>query len=427
MDRSRAVGSGRAGRLPGRFWALWTATLINRAGSFVILFLAFYLTGQRHFSPSAAGLVVGLYGAGGAVGVTVGGYLTDRWGRRPTALTALGSASVLMLLLGLATAPPLIAVAAAALGLAAESARPPLGAMIADIVPDADRMRAFSVWYWAVNLGFSASAILAGFAAQAGYLLLFALDAATTAAAAVLIAVKVPETRPAVPADATEQRGSLRTALSDRVFLGFVVCNLLIALIMLQHMSMLPIAMRADGLSSRTFGLVIAVNGILIVAGQFAVTRLLRDRRPTRVIAGSAVVIGLGFGLTAFAHTPIWYAATVVVWTLGEMLNAPSNSALLASLSPVSMRGRYQGLYSLSWQLASFAAPVLGGFVQQEAGGTALWLGCLALGLVAGGWNLLAGPARDRRIADLKPESAPVTPPAPAVATEPAEEKLVRI
>lgn len=426
MDRLRSTGSGRAGRLPGRFWALWTATLINRSGSFVVLFLAFYLTGQRHFSPSAAGLVVGLYGAGGAVGVTLGGYLADRWGRRPTALSAFGSAAVLMVLLGLASTPALIAVAATALGLAAESARPPLGAMIADIVPDADRMRAFSVWYWAVNLGFSASAILAGFAAQAGYLLLFALDAATTAAAAVLIAIKVPETRPAVPADAPQQRGSLRTALRDRVFLGFVVCNLLIALIMLQHMSMLPISMRADGLSSRTFGLVIAVNGILIVAGQFAVTRLLRDRRPTRVLPASAVVMGLGFGLTAFAHTPLWYAGTVVVWTLGEMLNAPSNSALLAALSPVSMRGRYQGLFSLSWQLASFAAPVLGGFVQQEAGGTVLWLGCLALGLVAGGWNLLAAPARERRTAALKAASA-AAPAVPATPTAAPDEELAKI
>jgi MFS family permease len=146
---------------------------------------------------------------------------------------------------------------------------------------------------------------------------------------------------------------------------------------------------------------------------------VLRDRRPARVIAVSAVVMGLGFGLTAFAHTPLWYAATVVVWTLGEMLNAPSNSTLLASLSPTSMRGRYQGVYSLSWQLASFAAPVLGGFVQQKAGGMALWLGCLGLGLIAGAWNLAAASARERRAEELR---ALETRPGPA-----REEALTRI
>ncbi|GII21354.1 MFS transporter [Planosporangium mesophilum] len=410
MERLGRALRHTADGLPGQFWAIWTATLINRAGSFVVLFLAFYLTAERHFSPATAGAVVGLYGAGGAVGVTIGGYLTDRWGRRPTVLSALGTSSLLMVVLGLVDQPLAIAAAAAALGLAAEAARPPLGAMIADVVPDAGRMRAFSAYFWAVNLGFSAAAILAGFAAQAGYLLLFVLDAVTTAAAAILLVVKVPETRPVALPGAVEERGSLRAAVSDRVFLGFVVCNLLVALIMLQHMSMLPISMRADGLSSRTFGLVIALNGIIIVAGQFAVTRLLRDRHPTRVLAVSAVVMGLGFGLTAFAHTPVWYAATVAVWTLGEMLNAPSNAALLASLSPVSMRGRYQGLFSLSWQVASFAAPVLGGFVQQVAGGAALWLGCLGLGLVAGAWNLAAAPARQRRADALRASPVPAAP-----------------
>ena len=48
----------------------------------------------------------------------------------------------------------------------------------------------------------------------------------------------------------------------------------------MQHMSTLPIAMSADGLGPATFGWVIAVNGVLIVAGQLFVPRLIggRDR-----------------------------------------------------------------------------------------------------------------------------------------------------
>jgi MFS family permease len=400
-----------AGGLPSQFWALWTATLINRAGAFVIIFLAIYLTAQRHFSPSLAGLVVGVYGVGGAIGVTVGGTLTDRWGRRPTALLALGSASALMLALGFAGRPVTIILAAGALGLAAEMARPPLAAMIADLVPPADRLRAFSMWYWAVNLGFSIAAVLAGFAANASYLLLFIADAATTAAAAVLIAVKIPETRPTfpIPSAAGKRAAGLGKVLRDRVFLGFVACNLLIAVVLLQHASMLPISMQRDGLSPTVFGLVIAINGVLIVAGQLFVTRLLRDRRPSLVLPVSAVVIGLGFGLTAFAHTPLWYAVTIVIWTCGEMLNAPSNATLLAELSPVEMRGRYQGVFSLSWQVASFVAPVLGGFVQQTASGGALWLGCLGLGLLAGLWGFASARARDQRAAELKITAVPET------------------
>ncbi|WP_432834578.1 MFS transporter [Dactylosporangium sp. CA-092794] len=392
-------------RLPGQFWVLWAATLINRAGGFVIIFLTIYLTTRRGFSESAAGLVIGLYGVGGAVGVTVAGHLTDRWGRRPVALLTLGASCVLMLVLGLVHAPAAIMAAALLLGAAAEGARPALGAMITDIVPDEDRMRAFGTYYWAINLGFTVAAVAAGFAARAGYFTLFAVDAATTAAAAVLIAWRIRETRPAV-VEHTREQGSVRTVLRDRVFLGFVACNLLVALMMMQHTSMLPLAMISDGLSSETFGLVIAVNGVLIVAGQLGVSRLLAARRPALVMPLSAVMIGLGFGLTAFAHTPLAYTGTVIVWTLGEMLNAPSNAALLAGLSPVAMRGRYQGAFSLSWQVASFLAPTVGGAVRDHAGNTALWLGCLGAGLVAAAWSLLAAPARDRRMAALAPPAA---------------------
>jgi MFS family permease len=392
-------------KLPGQFWVLWTATLVNRAGGFVVIFLTIYLTGQRHFSAAAAGLVVGLYGVGGAIGVPVGGHLADRWGRRPTALLSLFSASGVMLALGLARGPAQIMAAAALLGVAAEAARPALGAMIADIVPAADRMRAFSTYYWAINLGFAVSAAAAGFAAKAGYFTLFAADAATTAAAGLLLLWRTRETRPTGLPKESEGAGGLATVLRDRVFLGFVACNLLIALVMLQHMSMLPLAMVADGLSSETFGVVIALNGVLIVAGQMLVSRVLATRRPAYVMPVSAVVIGIGFGLTAFAHTPVLYAATVLVWTVGEMLNAPSNAALLAGLSPVSMRGRYQGVFGLSWQAASFLAPTLGGLVR-GVGNTELWLGCLGLGLAAAVWSLIAAPARERRVAVPTPVEA---------------------
>ena len=77
----RTVGawfSQTAGGLPATFWYLWAGTLVNRAGAFVVIFLSIYLTDERGFSVAYAGLVLGLYGAGGAIGTTVGGVLADR-------------------------------------------------------------------------------------------------------------------------------------------------------------------------------------------------------------------------------------------------------------------------------------------------------------------------------------------------------------
>src|SRR5262249_4354175 len=113
-------------------------------------------------------------------------------------------------------------------------------------------------------------------------------------------------------------------------------------------------------------------------------------------------LVGVGFALTAFANAPWFYAVSVLIWTMGEMLNSPSNSATMAELSPAHMRGRYQGVFSLSWSVAGFAAPILGAAVQQHLGNTVLWLGCLAVTLVAAVAHLVSGPARLRRAEQIR-------------------------
>jgi MFS family permease len=404
-----------AGGLPTAFWYLWTGTLINRIGSFVLILLSVYLTHERGFSATFAGLVIGLWGAGGALGTLLGGVLADRWGRKPTYLTFLYTSAALMLTLGFARGGALIAINVLLLGMASEGGRPAMSALMIDIVGDRDRMRAFSLNYWVINLGFAFSAIAAGALASVNYSLIFVVDAVSTAAAATVVGLKVHEgtgvsararlrarlsgaARPA----ARPSGGSLLSVFNDRVFLAYFACNLALALVFMQHISTLPLAMAADGLSTGTYGLVIALNGILIVAGQLFVPRLLRRFSRAQALAFAAVLTGIGFSLTAFATTAWFYAITVIIWTIGEMANAPSNSATLADLSPSTMRGRYQGASSLSWSMASFGAPIIGASVQQHLGNSALWLGCLAVCIMVAVGQLLAAPARERRIAELR-------------------------
>ncbi|WP_033345958.1 MDR family MFS transporter [Catenuloplanes japonicus] len=402
----RAWLSETAGGLPRTFWYLWTGNLINRMGGFVVVFLAIYLTTARGFSESQAGLVLGLYGAGAAAGTMIGGVAADRFGRRPTLLVAHLGAATVMVGLAFALDLPVIAIGAAVLGLFAEAARPAFSAMLVDVVAPEDRLRAFTLNYWAINLGFASSAILAGFAAQVNPVLLFLVDAATMLVTATIIFLRVPESRPGarvVQAGTASPRAAsgLGVLLRDRVFLIYVALNLGIALIFMQHLSTLPIAMTADGLAPSTYGTVIALNGVLIVFGQLFLPRLLRGRDHSRVMAVAAIVVGVGFGLTAAAHTAPLYALTVVIWTLGEMLNAPSNSALMAELSPVALRGRYQGASSLSWAGASAIAPIAGGYVQEHAGHVTLWLATGVMGVLVAAGHLLARPSRIRRIAEV--------------------------
>jgi MFS family permease len=414
-----------AGGLPRQFWYLWSATLINRMGSFVLIVLAIYLTQVRGFSESYAGLVIGLWGAGSAVGTLIGGVLADRWGRKPTFLTALYASAAMMLLFGFVEGPVTIAISVVLLGLVGEGSRPAMSALMVDIVGQRDRVRAFSLIYWVINLAFAFSAAVAGFVVGVDVRLLFLVNAASTVAAATFLAFTVREPvrvrRPAASnAPSPVEGGGLAAVLRDRVFLAFAGANLLTALIFMQHLSTLPMAMSRDGLAASTYGTVIALNGVLIVVGQLFMTRLLKRLRRTTALAVALVVLGIGFGLTAFADTPTFYALTVLIWTVGEMFHAPSTSATTADLSPAHLRGRYQGVFSLSWSGAAFLAPLIGGAVLQYAGPTTLWLGCLGLALVVAVIHVSARPSRDRRAAEIAAAEESATTPAPVPTPVPA-------
>ncbi|MEW2178847.1 MFS transporter [Streptomyces sp. NPDC005406] len=383
--------------LPREFWWLWTSTLVNRLGAFVATFMALYLTLDRGYSASYAGLVAALHGLGGVVSSLGAGVMTDRFGRRPTMLVAQLSTAVSVAVLGFMVHPVAIAGVAFVVGMASNASRPAVQAMIADIVPAKDRVRAFSLNYWAINLGFAVSSAGAGFIAEYSYLAGFVGEAVMTLFCAVVVFMKVPESRPQKgvsplrDAAGAEDDVRLGTVLRDGRFMGVVGLSFVIALIFQQGYVGLPVAMGADGFSSSDFGTAVAVNGVLIVVLQIPVTRFIQSRDPRRLLIVSSVLAGYGFGLTAFAGSVAVYALTICVWTVAEIVNAPVQNGLVVQLSPAHGRGRYQGMYTLSWSAAALVAPLMSGVVIDHFGAGWLWGTCAVLGTVAalGYWLLM--------------------------------------
>ncbi|MBO4208069.1 MFS transporter [Micromonospora echinofusca] len=409
-----------AGGLPATFWYLWSGLLINRAGAFVVLFLSLYLSDVRDASTALTGLVVGAYGAGGAVGVLLGGVLADRWGRRATLLWSHVASGATMVALAVTGNLLVIAVLATLLGVVHSMPSPAYVAAIIDVVPPERRSRAFNLQFWAFNLGMAVASLLAGVLAEASYLALFLVDAGAALTTAVLIAWKVPETlarsrRGAAtggvrPGGATG--GGLRTALTDRTFLVFVGLTFVLAVLTTQTSTILPLSIRADGLGPSAYGLVVAVGGALIVLGQLFVPRLLDGHRKHRVLAVSTGLMGVGFGALAFADGLPLYLAACVTWTIGSMLAAPPNAEINAELAPAPLRARYQSVFYLTFPAAAFVAPTLGGVSLQYLG-DGHWIVVGGVGLLAVVGHLLAGPPRERRVAALWSPGPPGSPGAP--------------
>ena len=411
MEALRRSFRGTVSGLPTQFWWLWTGTLVNRAGAFVLPFLAIYLTRSLGYSTAFAGLVLGGVGLGAVVASLVAGVLSDRWGRRPVLLWSQVATTVTLTAMAFWTEAAAVVGLAVLLGFFSNATRPAYSAMMADVVPAVDRVRAFSLHYWGVNLGFATAAIVGGALASTGYRTLFLADAATTLVFAVLIYVKVPESHPGLRVGAEAGHGptgSLLDVLRDRVFVVYMALTFCFALVFMQHMSTLPVQMVDDGLEPSQYGVVISLNAVLIVLVTVPITRWVERFAPAHVLAVAAVFVGVGFGATAWASTMTAYALTVVVWTIGELIASSIGPAVVADLSPESMRGRYQGAFTFTFSAAALIGPVGGGWVYDHLGQTTLWLGCGAISLAGAVGHLLAGPARTRRLAQLGgPATAP--------------------
>lgn len=383
----------RVGGLPRAFWALWAGSFVNRLGTMVEPFLAFYLTGVRGFSLTATGAVLALFGLGSVVSQMLGGVLADRLGRRATLTGGMVATAAAMLALGYVTTTPVVVGVVFVLGVTIDMYRPAAQALVADLVGPADRARAYGLLFWAINLGFAVAMVVGGTLSRAGFSWLFWVDALTCAVFAVLVWRAVPETR---VRRAERPPGGFGDVLRDRVAVGSVLIVFGYGFVYLQAYSTLPLAMGRAGLPPQAYGLAIAVNGIAIVVIQPLTVSWLNRRDASRVLAAGMGVVGLGFGLTALAGSTPAFAATVLVWTVGEVLFAAVSMAIVSDLAPPHLRGRYGGLYGTAFSVAALLGPI-GGSWLLGIDTWLPWVTCAVLCMASGAGALAIAPAVRRR------------------------------
>lgn len=384
--------------LPRVFWVLWCGVFINRVGTFVVPFLAVYLTDGRGFSVATAGLVASLYGLGSAVASQVGGALADHLGRRATMLWGIALGGSSMMALGFATDMGLLMPLTFVAAVLNEAYRPALHATVADVVPPEGRSRAFGALYWAANLGVAIGLVLGGALAEQAFVLLFLGDGLTTLAFGVLVWRLVPETRPARPPTAARAGvvSGFVAPYRDLPFLAFLLLNVTLLFVFMQHATALPIDAAAHGISKWALGWVLAVNAISIVLVQPLASAWLGRLDRARVLAAGTLLVGAGFGLYAIAADAWAFAGATLVWSLGEMAVLPTTNAVVADAAPPELRGRYQGALGLSWGVAAFGAPLIGTAVLEDLDAPTLWVGSFAVCVAVAVGFVALGPTLAR-------------------------------
>jgi MFS family permease len=378
------------------FWILITGSLINKAGNFVIPFFALYLTSFRHLSVSEATLIVSLMGFGPLVAGVCGGILADTFGRRITILVSLLTAAGIMLALSFAGNVSLIVVLAILYELFSGLAMPAIAAAIADMTPRDKLAQAYSLPYWAHNIGSAVGPIIAGLLAPISYLLLFLGDALTTFCFGILVCIGVPETRPLLKKQTetkAQRPAGVRTALADPWLWGYALLAFLFDAVYIQDGIAMPLDMQAHGLNPLAYGSVMALNAVLVVLMSLPLASFFARRSPHTALSIASLLLGVGMGLFSWLTTYPGYVLGVIIWTIGEILYSSISPIVIANIAPSHLRGTYQGIFQTIRALAVVIAPALAGIVLQHLGATIFWRSCFVIGLFTATGYFLLGKA----------------------------------
>jgi MFS family permease len=131
--------------------------------------------------------------------------------------------------------------------------------------------------------------------------------------------------------------------------------------------------------SERQIGAIFFVNTLAIVLAQLPISRWIEGRRRMRALALMPALWAVAWLLVdagGYWFTPgtafVIIAFAVIMLGVGECFHGPAHQALVSDIGSPHLRGRYFAVHSLSWGLAGFVGPALGGFILAGAP-FALW------------------------------------------------------
>ncbi|MFB6985563.1 MFS transporter [Streptomyces sp. NPDC056304] len=374
-------------RVPTAYWMLVAGFTICRSGCVVVPFLSLYLVRQQHFSAADAAQVSAAFGAGWAIGPAIAGWLADRIGRRPTLLVTVSAATAIYLILPALQTLAALTAAALAVGLLFDAPRPAVLALVADLVPEEARGRAYGRFYWASNIGAGVAGAVGTALADNHITALFYVAATSNLAfTATVLICKIGAGPPAkvdhrrVASSAT----GYQALLHDGRFLVLCGLSLLYLCSYQQILFGLPVAMDRDGLNSSAYGIISLINAIGVVALQPLLQPWIDRRAPLVVCAAGAITLGLGMGGNLGAQqSPIGYGLAAAVWTLGEVLFFSSVMTVVEHLAPDDARGRYTGIWASTMGISALIAPLISSAALDAGGPELMWITSLALGVFA--------------------------------------------
>jgi predicted MFS family arabinose efflux permease len=350
---------------------LWVVTVtqffIAIGFSICIPFLSLYLYQDRGLSMIQVGMILLVAGLCSAISQALGGVLSDRFGRRPILLIAtlvsVFSFSGLAVLIGISAPVWAIAIIYIAGRSILTTTRPVLSAMVADFTSKERLTEAYGILRIGANMGWAAGPAIGGYLATfLPYGWLFGIAPLTCGIVSLIIFFFIRESSHGTSKGAGFR--SMLTIANDRPFLAFAVISILLFIVMGQMISTLSIfAVDMVGFSKAQFGLLLTLNGLIVIFFQYPMTIALKRLAKFRALILGSLLYAVGYLSLGWITQFRWALVAMAVITGGEIIHAPVSLSVIGELSPEDQRGRYMGFFGLSQTIGMAVGPLLGGIL----------------------------------------------------------------
>lgn len=346
-------------------WLVASGSALNSMGlSFLWSLTTLYVHVHLGASLAAVGAILTAQQGAGLLGSLLGGAMSDRFGGRGPLLVAAALGTLSMVGIAVDGALPVYTVAAVLAGLSVGITFACLNALAPRAWPGGGR-DAFNVVYVSFNLGVAAGPVLAGLLAAVAFRLTFSVGALGLLLFFLVVALgfRGEAFGRLVPLSSGPKT---RTHLSDLGLLGWPVWILVFGLffdwvVYSQWFTLVPDFLHRAAVPIPLYSLLWTVNGLLIIASQPLMQKLVRRLSDVRsqMLLGSGAFL-LGMGLLVFLRTYPFYVVAMVCSTVGEMLVWPAVPAAADQNTAPERRGVVQGLVSTAGFAGRTVGPLAG-------------------------------------------------------------------
>ncbi len=374
-------------RFPATFWFANIMELCERAayyGFFIVLTL--FLTRVAGFTDIETGIVVACFYAGVYILPPFVGGVSDRIGFKAGLILAFGLLTVGYFFLGVVTSKPLVLGCLFLAMIGGSFIKPLITGTVAKTTNEANRARAYSLFYWVVNIGAFGGKTVVPWIRQGIGLEYVNFFSAAMACLALIVALLIFK-----PTDEKEQRKSTREVLDSawRIITNvrLMVLTLIVSgfwLIQMQMYSTMPkyvIRLMGEGAKPEWLA---NVNPFVVVLAVVLVTQLMKKRRAVTSIMVGMFIMPFSAGAMAFSTTLVKYTgAEVDVWLtvlhpitvmmivgialqgLAECFISPRFLEYFSLQAPKGEEGTYLGFSHLHSAISAFIGFFISGFMLQ--------------------------------------------------------------